>query len=78
MLDYLLKKWGIFSQTENRKGFREILLASPLLNMGMDVRISPFLGISDSFAKLHPKIGILSEWESRVPRTIQRTNQTEP
>ena len=41
----------------------------------MAVINSPFLGILNSFAKLQPNGGILSERELRTPGTNQITNQ---
>lgn len=46
--------------------------------MGMDVISSPFLVFLGSFAKLLQNVGILSERELRIPRTVQRANQAEP
>ena len=98
MFGSLLKAGAILSE-KNRKEFLGILLAFFPLNIGMDARNPPFLGILNSFAKLQPNIGmdawnppflgilnsfaklqpnvgILSEQEFRIPRTIQRMNQT--
>lgn len=77
MFGYSLKAGAILSEN-NRKEFLGILLAFSPLNIGMDARNPPFLGILNSFAKLQTNVGILSEQEFRIPRTIQRMKPTEP